>query len=163
MRTMPGITAAAAGIALAGAVAATTVISVTTTAEASSATGRAAPSAPPGPVAGAVGPSSPADAGPVKPHRRTLGTHKVRWISAKPVKRGTHLRITWWSGIAPCTVLDHVQTRETAKKVIVTVYEGSDPAARNTMCAALAVKKFTTVKLRSPLGTRKIVDGARSQ
>lgn len=160
MRTTHGIMVTAAGIALAGAVTAITVVGVTTTAEASGA--RAAPSAPPEPVAAAVGASSPSDAVPVKPHRRTLGTRKVRWTGAKPVRHGRYLRITWWSGIAPCTVLDHVKIRETAAKVVVTVYEGRHPAVKDTVCAALAVKKSTTVKLRSPLGTRKIVDGARS-
>ena len=91
----------------------------------------------------------------------TINTHKVRWTTAKPIKKGRYLRLTWWSGVAPCTVLDRVKVKETAKKVVVTVYEGTKPSARDTMCVAMAVKKTKTVKLKSRLGTRKVVDGAR--
>ncbi|GIH69174.1 hypothetical protein [Sphaerimonospora thailandensis] len=160
MRTIHGITTTTvAGAAIAAVV--TTILTVTTASGALGAPGRISPSASPGPVAPAVGPSSPADAGPVKPHRRTLGTHKVRWRSVKPIAHGRKLRITWWSGVAPCTVLDRVKTKETARKVVVTLYEGTDPAAKDTMCISIAIKKSTTVKLRAPLGKRKIVDGAK--
>ncbi|WP_235558037.1 hypothetical protein [Sphaerimonospora mesophila] len=158
MRTIHGITTTVAGVAFAAI--ATAVVTVTAAPGAQGAARHLSPSSPPGPVAPAVGPSSPAETVPTKPHGRTIGTHKVRWISAKPVAHGKRLRITWWSGAAPCTVLDRVKTKETAKKVVVTVYEGADPAAENTMCAAIAIKKSTTVKLRTPLGKRKLVDGA---
>jgi hypothetical protein len=96
---------------------------------------------------------------PVKPQGGTFDPHKVRWISAKPIKKGRYLRITWWSGVAPCWVLDRVKVKETAKKVTVTLYEGRDKDAG--MCILVAVKKTTIVKLKTPLGNRKIVDGAR--
>lgn len=153
MRTIRGITTTVAGV---------TCAAIVTVMAAPGAQGAVKHlSSPPGPVAPAVGPTSPAQTVPVKPYGRTVGTHKVRWISAKPVAHGKRLRITWWSGIAPCTVLDRVKTKETAKKVVVTIYEGTSPAAKNTVCAEIAIKKSTTVKLRAPLGKRKLVDGAK--
>ncbi len=96
---------------------------------------------------------------PVKPQGGTFNPHKVRWTSAKPIKKGRYLKITWWSGVAPCWVLDRVKVKETAKKVTVTLYEGSDKDGG--MCILIATKKTTIVKLKTPLGDRKIVDGAK--
>jgi hypothetical protein len=67
--------------------------------------------------------------------------------------------VTWWSGPQQCTALDHVKVKETRKKVTVTLYEGS--VRDNGMCIAIAVKKTTLVKLKTPLGKRKVVDGAK--
>ncbi|GIH22460.1 hypothetical protein Aph01nite_07700 [Acrocarpospora phusangensis] len=99
----------------------------------------------------------------VTPQPGTIKPHKVRWTSAKPYKKGKksrYLKVTWWSGPQECTALDHVKVKETRKKVTVTLYEGS--VRDNGMCIAIAVKKATLVKLKSPLGTRRIVDGAKN-
>lgn len=96
---------------------------------------------------------------PVVPQGGTVDPHKVRWISAKPIKKGRYLRITWWSGVAPCWTLDRVKVKETRKKVTVTLYEGS--SKEGVSCILIALKKTTTVKLKAPLGNRKIVDCAK--
>ncbi|MCT9932096.1 hypothetical protein N5079_17985 [Planotetraspora sp. A-T 1434] len=96
---------------------------------------------------------------PVKPQGGTLDPHKVRWESAKPIRHGRYLRITWTSGIAPCWVLDRVRVKETSRKVTVTLYEGHTKDAG--MCVLIAVRKTTTVRLKTPLGHRHVVDGAR--
>ncbi|MFI6921604.1 hypothetical protein ACIBIZ_16775 [Nonomuraea spiralis] len=98
---------------------------------------------------------------PVKPTGDAINVHKVRWTKATPVARGKQVRLTWWSGVAPCTVLDKVKVKETAKKVTITLYEGASPKARNVSCILLAVEKTTTVKLKHALGNRKLVDGAK--
>ncbi|MEW9527664.1 hypothetical protein [Microbispora sp. NPDC049125] len=98
--------------------------------------------------------------GPAGPHHRTIRTHAVPWTSAKPYAHGRKLRVTWWSGVAPCSVFDHITVKQTARRVVVTVYEGAAPSSPNTVCLAIAVKKTRTVKLRTPLGSRKVVDGA---
>jgi hypothetical protein len=98
---------------------------------------------------------------PVKPTKNAIHVHKVRWIKAQPVSKGRALKLTWWSGVAPCTVLDRVQVKTTAKRATVTVYEGTSPKAKGVMCIMIAVQKTTTVKLRSPIGKRAIVDGAK--
>ncbi|GAA0374536.1 hypothetical protein GCM10010160_00720 [Acrocarpospora corrugata] len=110
---------------------------------------------------GVGGLTVPAAADPiVKPQRGTFEPHKVRWTSAKPYKKGKYLKVTWWSGPQECWALDHVKVKETGKKVTVTLYEGS--VHENGPCIMIAIKKTTLVKLKSPLGKRKVVDGAKS-
>ncbi|MDP9847321.1 hypothetical protein [Streptosporangium lutulentum] len=98
---------------------------------------------------------------PVKPEGHADNPHKVRWLKATPSKDGRSLRIVWWSGVEPCTVLDRVTVRETATQVTVTLWEGSSSKAQNVACIEIAIQKTTTVKLKQPLGNRKIVDGAK--
>ncbi len=96
---------------------------------------------------------------PVKPQGGTIDPHKVQWTSAKPIRNGRYLRVTWWSGVEPCSVLDRVTVKEGRGKVTVTLYEGSAEGAG--MCVMLAVKKSTIVKLRAPIGDRRVADGAK--
>ncbi|MGN9785020.1 hypothetical protein ACTMTF_26560 [Nonomuraea sp. ZG12] len=108
--------------------------------------------------------STPPTKGPkqVKPVGNAINTRKARWTSAKPVSKGRKVRLVWWSGVEPCTVLDRVKVKETGKRVTITLYEGAAPKAEDLSCIMIAVEKTTTVKLKSPLGDRKIVDGAKS-
>ncbi|MEU8197479.1 hypothetical protein AB0C10_27195 [Microbispora amethystogenes] len=113
-------------------------------------------SAPPGP--GMVVPAgSPSPVTPVGP---TLNTRAVPWESATPADGGRSLDVVWWSGVEPCQVLDHVDVKETAREVTVTVYEGQDRRSPDAVCIAIAIQKTTQVRLESPLGDRKVVDGA---
>ncbi|NUS08987.1 MAG: hypothetical protein HOV97_41255 [Nonomuraea sp.] len=98
---------------------------------------------------------------PVKPTGDAINVHKVRWTKATPVSHGKKVKLTWWSGVAPCTVLHKVKVKETAKKVTVTLYEGTSPKARNVSCIMIAVEKTTTVKLKHAVGKRKLVDGGK--
>ncbi|MDP9863545.1 MULTISPECIES: hypothetical protein [Streptosporangium] len=115
------------------------------------------------PVAHTVAPRVEPSQGPraTRPQGHTVNPRKVRWLTAKPSKDGRSLRITWWSGVEPCTVLDRVSVKETSKRVTVTLWEGPSAKARNMACIAIAVQKVTTVKLKAPLGDRKVVDGAK--
>lgn len=108
--------------------------------------------------------STPPTKGPkqVKPVGNAVNTRKARWTSAKPVSKDRKVRLVWWSGVEPCTVLDRVKVKETGKRVTITLYEGAAPEAKDVSCIMIAVEKTTTVKLKSPLGKRKIVDGAKS-
>ncbi len=98
---------------------------------------------------------------PIRPKGHTIKPHEVRWESAKPSRDGRTLKIVWWSGVEPCAVLDHVSLRQTGKRVIVTLYEGAEPGSEDVACIEIAVQKTTTVKLKAPLGHRKVVDGAK--
>lgn len=98
---------------------------------------------------------------PTKPTGDAENPRKARWLTAKPYKNDRTLRIVWWSGVEPCTVLDRVSVKETAKRVTVTLWEGPSVKARNVACIMIAIQKSTTMKLKKPLGNRKIVDGAR--
>jgi hypothetical protein len=70
------------------------------------------------------------------------------------------LTITFWSGVEPCSVLDHVDMAETPDAVRVTLYQGSDPSAGQVACIDIAVLKQVTVTLDHPLAGRDVVDGA---
>jgi hypothetical protein len=107
------------------------------------------------PAGPAAGPS------PTRPKGPTVHPHKVRWQKARPSRDGRRVTVIWWSGVEPCSVLDRVGVRETAKRVTITLYEGQARGAENTACIEIAVQKSTTIKLKKPLGHRKITDGAK--
>ncbi|MFD2356452.1 hypothetical protein ACFSTC_55080 [Nonomuraea ferruginea] len=111
------------------------------------------------PVADVVTTTPLATPKPVKPTGDALNPRKVRFTEATPVSKGRQVRLTWWSGVEPCTVLHRVKVKETKKRVTVTLYEGTSPKAKNVSCIMIAIEKSTTVKLKSPLGKRKIVSG----
>ncbi|GHE43436.1 hypothetical protein GCM10017673_52120 [Streptosporangium violaceochromogenes] len=98
---------------------------------------------------------------PTRPEGHTVNPRKVPWTTARPDKGGRSLRIVWWSGVEPCHVLDRVSVKETSKRVTVTLWEGAGGKDRNVACIGIAILKTTTVKLKAPLGKRKVVDGAR--
>ncbi|GAA4057052.1 hypothetical protein [Nonomuraea soli] len=98
---------------------------------------------------------------PVKPVGDTVNTRKVTFTSAKPVSGGKRVRLVWWSGVEPCTVLDRVTVKETRSRVTITLYEGAARKAQDVSCIMVAVEKTYTVKLKKALGKRKIVDGAK--
>ncbi|GAA3109307.1 hypothetical protein [Streptosporangium carneum] len=112
-------------------------------------------------VAPKVEPTGKGAPRPVKPEGHTNNPRKVTWLSAKPSKDGRSLRVVWWSGVEPCHVLDRVSVKQTAKRVTVTLWEGESSKVQNVACIDIAVQKVTTVKLKAPLGKRKVVDGAR--
>jgi hypothetical protein len=72
----------------------------------------------------------------------------------------TTLTIVFWSGIEPCSVLDHVDVTYGADAVTVTLLQGSDPSAGDVACIEIAVEKQVTITLDEPLAGRAIVDGA---
>lgn len=99
---------------------------------------------------------------PVKPVGDTVNTRKTTFTSAKAVSGGKGVRLVWWSGVEPCTVLDRVSVKETSKRVTITLYEGTARKAQDVSCIMVAVEKTYTVKLKKPLSKRKIVDGSKS-
>jgi hypothetical protein len=72
----------------------------------------------------------------------------------------TTATITFWSGVEPCSVLDHVDVAYGADAVTITLFQGSDPNAGDVACIDIAVQKQVTIALDEPLGDRAIVDGA---
>jgi hypothetical protein len=68
--------------------------------------------------------------------------------------------VRFWSGIEPCSVLDHVDVAYGTDTVTITLFEGSDPSAGMVACPAIAVSKQVTVPLDQDLAGRRIVDGA---
>ena len=56
-------------------------------------------------------------------------------------------------------MFDHADVQESSTHVVVTIYERSD-ARPDQACVMMAQEKHTTVALRAPLGSRRVVDGA---
>jgi hypothetical protein len=104
----------------------------------------------------------PGDFGQAKlvvPRPGMAGVHQVGWTRAEP--QGERLiRVFFESGIEPCSVLDHVQVDYRPGEVVVTLFEGSDPAAKDQACIMIALSKVVEVVLDQPLGGRQIVDGS---
>jgi hypothetical protein len=86
----------------------------------------------------------------------------VPWTSATPEGDGTRVRLVWWSGVEPCYTLDRVEVTESERQVTITVHEGTAQDMQNVACIEIAIEKTTTVELKSPLGDREIVDGAKN-
>jgi hypothetical protein len=72
------------------------------------------------------------------------------------------LAITFWGGVEPCSVLDHVDVAESSTAVTVTLSQGNDPTAGDVACPEIAMLKQVNVTLDHPLDGRDIVDGAAS-
>jgi len=68
--------------------------------------------------------------------------------------------VRFWSGIEPCSVLDHVDVAYGSDAVTITLFQGSDPSAGLVACPEIAVLKQVTVTLDQDLVGRRIVDGA---
>jgi hypothetical protein len=73
---------------------------------------------------------------------------------------GTTLTVFFWSGVEPCYVLDHVDVDEGPDAITVTLFEGHDATAGDVVCIEIALLKRVVVQLDTPVGDRRIVDGA---
>jgi hypothetical protein len=80
------------------------------------------------------------------------------WEEARIIDEDT-IKLLFWSGVEPCHVLDRVDVDYGAKKVGVTIYQGTGLNAADKPCIELAVLKSVTVDLEEPLDGRKVVDG----
>ncbi|MFO7253356.1 MAG: hypothetical protein DIU60_021655 [Actinomycetes bacterium] len=135
----------------------------------------AAPTTARRPDAATLGPEAPASgsphdtpdtvpepsASPATPKGGTVNPRKVPWTSAEPVGDGRTIRVVWTSGVEPCATLDRVEVDEGRDQVTVTLYEGPSRASPDAVCIEIAINKVTEVRLKRPLGDRRIVDGAR--
>jgi hypothetical protein len=70
--------------------------------------------------------------------------------------------IDFASGIAPCSVLDHVDVEDRPDAVIITLFEGHAPGAGNVACIEIAQLKAVRILLDRPVSHRELVDGAAS-
>lgn len=82
-----------------------------------------------------------------------------RWESADVHPDDVTIDIAYWSGVEPCYVLDRVEVREEAARVVITLYEGSQPGFDGA-CTEQAVERTTRIRLAAPLRDRALVDGS---
>jgi hypothetical protein len=97
---------------------------------------------------------------PVEPTPGMDDVHARRWDASSVGDDDTTVTLTYYTGVAPCTQLDHVEVTYGTDTVTITLYEGSDPSARGAACIDIAMLVSTTVHLDQPLAGRTILDGA---
>ena len=80
-----------------------------------------------------------------KPGR--LNPHPVAPIALAPSVDGHRvlIKVTWYGGVAPCSVLDSVKVARSSNTIQLTVLEGADEA--DAICPEMAMLKATIVDL----------------
>jgi len=96
----------------------------------------------------------------VEPRPGMTGVKPIPWEGVEVSDDGRTLTLLFVSGVEPCYVLDHVDVDEGDQEVVVTLFEGRDPAHPNAACIEIAVNKAVQISLEAPLGGRKVVDGS---
>ena len=96
----------------------------------------------------------------VEPTPGMADVHPIDFDTAKVGDDDRSVTVDFVSGVAPCSVLDHVDVSYGAEAVTITLFEGHDPDAGMVACPAIAEFKRTIVTLDQPLDGRAIVDGA---
>ncbi|MGQ0846491.1 MAG: hypothetical protein ACT4QF_20400 [Sporichthyaceae bacterium] len=109
--------------------------------------------------AGKARPGTAGTAEIVVPRPGMANTHPVAWESSE-VRADRTIRIYFYGGVEPCSVLDSAKVVETADTVTITLRAGSDPAKPDAMCIQIAKYKAVDVVLSKDLGDRKILDGS---
>jgi hypothetical protein len=106
---------------------------------------------PTAPIGGIVNPT-PVDPGfgqpkLVIPRPGQLNPHPVGAASLEPAVNGHHVlvRVTWWSGVEPCSVLDSVTAERSGTAITIQLFEGTGDA--NAICIDIAQQKSTIVDL----------------
>ena len=107
-------------------------------------------------------PSGPNKNGPqrVEPQPGMAGVRPHGFDRVKVLDDRT-VRVFFYQGIAPCSVLDRVDIEYGTKTVALTLQVGHDPNAEDVACIEIAVFNYVDVELQEPLQDRRIVDGAR--
>jgi hypothetical protein len=103
------------------------------------------------PVGGTVNPT-PVDPGLgqpklVIPRPGQLNPRPVGAASLEPAVNGHHVlvKVTWWSGVEPCNVLDSVTVERSGTAITIQLIEGSGDA--HAICIEIAEQKATIVDL----------------
>ena len=95
----------------------------------------------------------------VQPRPGMENLHKTGWDRVE-VLGSNRVRVHFVSGVEPCTVLDHVDVAYSADAIVITLFEGNDPASREMACIMIAQYKAVDINLAEPINGRKFVDGA---
>jgi hypothetical protein len=73
---------------------------------------------------------------------------------------GNKLEVRFYSGVEDCYGLERVDVEESDAEVLVSVFTGSRPEARDVACIEIAELVATVVTLDAPLGDRTVVDAS---
>lgn len=117
----------------------------------SGSSGSASPTDPNTPVGGHADPG-PVDPGIgqaklVIPRAGQLNLHPVGAVRLEPAVDGRRVlvRVTWWSGVEPCNILDSVKVDRDGMAITIQLIEGTGDA--NAICIEIAEQKATIVDL----------------
>lgn len=108
-------------------------------------------------------PVPPADAGEpelVEPRPGMVDVEARPWDEAFVLDQGRTVELRYWSGVEPCSVLDHVDVDYADEVITLTLFEGREPSDEPQACIEIAVYKAVRVALEEPVGTRSLADGA---
>lgn len=95
----------------------------------------------------------------VQPRPGMENVDKIGWDRADVLDDRT-VRLQYSSGVEPCSVLDRVEVEYRSGNIVLTLFEGSDPAQRGVACRAVAESKAVDVRLDQPINGRALTDGA---
>lgn len=85
---------------------------------------------------------------------RPSAYEKVKVLSER------ELRVFFYQGVAPCSVLDRVEVEYGTKTIGLTLFVGHEKTKEDVACIELAVYNFVDVTLDEPIDGRKIVDAS---
>ncbi|MGH7541787.1 MAG: hypothetical protein ACRELC_12380 [Gemmatimonadota bacterium] len=100
------------------------------------------------------------DARPVEPTPGMAGVRPHAFDRAVVGDDGTVVTVFYWSGIEPCSILDHVDVAYGAGAVTITLFEGHDASAGDAASIEIALLEEVVIRLDEPVDGRRIVDGA---
>jgi len=110
-----------------------------------------------------VDPSDPTDPGEptrVVPRPGMADVRPTAFDVENSVATSGGVLVRYWTGVAPCSVLDHYDVVETDEVATITLFVGSDPDRPDAVCIELALLGEVKVPLSVPLGDRTLVDGS---
>ncbi len=86
----------------------------------------------------------------VRPLPGRIDSHPVAPVKLEASVDGRRVRVkvSWWGGIEPCSVLDSVKVSRSGTEIAITPFEGASEA--NVACIDIAVLKATIVDLGEP-------------
>jgi hypothetical protein len=109
--------------------------------------------------------STPVPSGPIPEPTPLLVEPRPGLVDPRPhawqsvdVENDRTLLVQFYGGVEECYGLDHVDVKYGTDQITVTLFEGRIPTAE--VCIDIAQLKAVRVRLREPVGGRKIVDGA---
>lgn len=95
----------------------------------------------------------------VQPRPGMENLRKTGWDRAD-ILNDQAVRLYFVSGVEPCTVLNNVEVQYRGGDIVLTIFEGSDPARPGAACIQIAESKAVDVQLAQPINGRALTDGA---
>jgi hypothetical protein len=99
------------------------------------------------------------DAKLVTPRSGMANVHPQAWTWTE-LRGPQAVRVHYWAGIEPCTVLDSVKVEYRKATIVISLFAGSDPSAPDRACIEVARSTAVDVTLPEAPAGRQFIDGA---